>query len=308
MNVVIGILTFNGYATTRACLETLPRLRGWPVPTVIVDNGSRERDGEQLASEFGAPIRALTLPANLGVPGGYNAAIRWAHDVGASHVLLLNNDTLITDPDLLERLLAATGPQVAAVGPLVLEADGSLFSAGGSIHWPRGRPHHLRKDEMPGIDRPYEVTWIDGPCMFVSVEVACRVGGLHEGFVSYWEEIDWCVRAGRRGYRCLVEPRTSIVHLRGATIPSWQAKLYLLRNRVLFMRRNAGWRYHATFLPYFVLRVVPVFIARHLLSPADLGKAFRTAVSAASWNAADALRRRAWRVAADGPSVCDEAA
>lgn len=298
--VVIGVLTWNGYELARACIASLSRLRQWPVPVVVVDNGSRDPEGQRLADEFGPPVEAVTLPQNQLVAGGYNALIRWAAERGASHVLLLNNDTIVTEPEMLDRLVEAAGPTVAAAGPLVLNEDGSHFSGGGTLGRWTGRSGHLRRRQVPTRDRAYEVTWIDGPCMLVSVKVACRTGGLDPEFVSTWEELDWCVRARKHGYRCLVEPRTTIRHLRGRTIPSEQSRMYLFRNAILFARRHADWPQSVTSTLAFFFWTVPeqlIFIRPRVA-------ALKAAWAAVKWNVLDALRRRAWHREAWGPDVC----
>ena len=302
-HVVIGVLTWNGYELARACIASLSRLRQWPVPVVVVDNGSREPEGRRLADEFGPPVEAVTLPQNQLVAGGYNALIRWAAERGASHVLLLNNDTIVTDPAMLDRLIEAAVRTVAAAGPLVLNEDGSHFSGGGTLGRWTGRSGHLRRHEVPVNDRPFEVPWIDGPCMLVNVEVACRIGGLDPVFVSTWEELDWCVRARRIGYRCLVEPRTTIRHLRGRTIPSDQSRKYLFRNSILFARRHGSWPQSATAVLAFMFWTVP----EHVIFTRPRIAVLRAAWAAVRWNFRDAFRRRAWRREASGPDVCGPA-
>jgi GT2 family glycosyltransferase len=299
-HIVVGVLTWNGYELARACLASLATLRQWPVSVVVVDNGSSEPEGRRLADEFGPPVEAFTLPENQLVAGGYNALIRWAAERGASHVLLLNNDTLMTDPAMLDRLVAAAGPDVAAVGPLVLNEDGSLFSAGGTLGRWSGRSGHLRRRQMPAKDRPYEVPWIDGPCMLVSIEAACVTGGLDPAFVSTWEELDWCIRARKLGYRCLIEPRATVRHLRGRTIPSDQSQMYLLRNAILFARRHATWPETATAAVSFAFLSVPEQV---IVSYPRVGGVLRSAWAAVRWNLRDATRRRAWHRPAWGPPV-----
>jgi GT2 family glycosyltransferase len=305
-HIVIGVLTWNGYELARACVASLTMLRQWPIPVVVVDNGSREPEGQRLADEFGPPVEAFTLPENQLVAGGYNALIRWAAKRGASHVLLLNNDTLITDPAMLDRLVEAASPAVAAVGPLVLNGDGSHFSGGGTLGRWTGRSGHLRRRQMPAQDRPYEVPWIDGPCMLVNVEVACLTGGLDPAFVSTWEELDWCVRAGKLGYRCLVEPRTTIRHLRGRTIPSSQSQTYSLRNTILFARRHANWAETITAAYSFAFFTVPELAIFGSRSPRRVAGVAAAAVAAIRWNLADAIHRRAWHLPAWGPEICED--
>jgi GT2 family glycosyltransferase len=292
--VAIAVLTWNGYATTRACLDSLRRLNEWPVPVAVVDNGSREPEGERLAAELGSPVIAVRLDPNQGVPGGYNAGLKWAAANGFSHVLLMNNDTLVTDPEMLSRLVAAAAAaDVAAVTPITLNPDGSVYSAGGSLSWVTGLSGHIRTPKRS--DGAYRMTWLDGPCLLVSLDAARIIGGLEETFVTYWEDLDWCVRASRSGFQCLVEPRTSIVHLRGGTTTSNRAESMDLRNGILFIRRNGTLLQNLTVLAFFVFVRVPIFLVRRGRSTARLHAAMGSVTDALGWNIRDAVANRSWR-------------
>ncbi len=297
----MAVLTWRAYEVTKACLDSLMLADGWPFPLAIIDNGSGTGEGRRLADEFGPPVVVVELAEDGGVPAGYNAGMNWARDVGATHVLLLNNDTLCSDPHLLDRLLAAAAPDVAAVGPLVRSPGGVLQSAGGVVHWWRGRAAQLTEARIPWSDSPYDVDWIDGSCMLVAVDAVARVGGLEQEFFLYWEEVDWCVRACRAGLRCVVEPRTSITHIGSASITSQTQLRQFLRNKLLFMRRNAGWPANATTLAIFVLLTVPRHVIRQGLSPRGWLQALSAGIDALAWNVADAYRRRAWLVPPDEP-------
>lgn len=299
--IIVGVLTWNGYEKARACIASLTSLREWPLPVVVIDNGSVEPEGRRLAAEFGPPVSAIRLEANAKVAGGYNAAIRLASEHDASHVLLLNNDTLVCDRDLISRLAAAAAPDVAAVGPIVLNADGTTFSAGGRIEWATGWSGHL-KDPV-AADGPYAAEWLDGPCLLLSLDAVRIVGGFDPVFVSYWEDTDWCVRARRAGYRCLVEPRTSILHLRGGSIRAPEANEYGLRNGILFVRRNGSLLNNFTAVGNYVMRRAPAMIIGRSRLRRRSQVSVRAVLSALAWNVRDAFRMRRWRVPAQGPSI-----
>jgi GT2 family glycosyltransferase len=299
--IAIGVLTWRGYDATRACLESLRILGGWPIPTLIVDNDSGTGEGARLAAEFGAPIEALTLHENGGVPAGYNAAITWAANRGADFVLLLNNDTLITDPAMLKRLIEAIGNDVAVVGPIVRDPDGSLFSAGGFFSMRKGIGDHRKTPVM--TDRPYASDWLDGPCLLVSLDAARRIGGLAPEYFLYWEELDWCVRARRAGYRCLVQPATAIVHGRTTREPSPHVRYLMLRNGILFMRRNGTAGENLTSFAWTVAARIPKLVAASVGRQGGIPVAVRVATRAIAWNMTDAIRRRRWRIPADGARI-----
>lgn len=303
--LVVAVLDWNGEPLTRACVASLSRLEGVRPRILIVDNGSRDAEGDQrLSVELG--VECLRLDQNLGVGGGYNAALRWARERGIDRVLLLNNDTIVEDPWLARRLMDACGPDVLAVGPRVLDEDRSLFSAGGTLDWRTAQTGHLRQAQMPATDSPYPVPWVDGSCLMVSVPIACRVGGFNEEFFLYWEEVDLCVRATRHGFRCLVEPRTSIVHLGSRSARPSQIDHLMLRNVILFMRRNASTRQHLRFLPHLLAWRVPRFVARRVRHGAPLGESLAMVIDGLGWNLGDARRKRGWRVPATGSIRCHE--
>lgn len=299
-NVVIGILTWRGYDATRTCLESLRSLSEWPISTVVVDSASGTGEATQLAREFGAPVEALELPRNGGVPAGYNAAIQWAAEHGAEHVLLLNNDTVIEDPAMLERLISATGDTVGAIGPIVHDPDGTIFSAGGFVSMWKGVADHW--NGPPRTDKPYSAEWLDGPCLLISIAAARRIGGLEPTYFLYWEELDWCVRARRAGFECIVQPATSILHARSTREPSPQTRYLLLRNGILFMRRNGTIGQNLTSLTYLVLARIPKLLLRSMRRHDGLLTAVRTSGGALAWNLADAARH-GWRRPADGPVI-----
>ena len=300
--VAIAILTWRGEEESRTCLEGLATLRGWPIPTLIVDNASGTGEGERLAAEFGAPVSALTRSVNDGVPGGYNAALEWAMHRGASHVLLLNNDVVITDPEMLDRLLSATGPDVAAVGPIVRDPDGSIFSAGGWVDWVRGRGRFWRE---PQSATPYEAEWLDGPCMLVGTDAVRAVGGLAPEYFMYWEELDWAIRARTLGFRILVQPATSLTHARASLAAPMQLRYLMLRNGILFMRRHGTAGENVTSLAWALFYKSPGIFVRCLRRPRDLVRVPGAVARAFWWNARDARRRGRWRLSPDGPPLAD---
>lgn len=300
LSVVIAVLTWRGEKQTRECLRGLTKLRGWPVPTLVVDNASGTGEGERLAAEFGPPVRALTRDLDDGVPGGYNAAIDWAISQGAAYVLLLNNDVLVTDETMLDQLIEAAGPEIAAVGPIVRDPDGAVFSAGGHVDWFRGRGVLWREPQAPA---PYAAEWLDGPCLLVSTEAARKIGGLAPEFFMYWEDLDWAVRAGEAGYRLRVQPSTSITHVRGNGMASLSVRGLSIRNGILFMRRHGTASQNVTALAWAIFYRSPGVAVRCLRNPRDLVHLPSTLASAFWWNLADAIRRGRWLRAADGPPL-----
>lgn len=296
--VAVAILTWQAEAVTRTCLSTLRGDAGWRGPTVVVDNGSGSGEGERLAREFG--IARVELPENGGVPAGYNAAIRWAMEQGATHVLLANNDLEFADGALVDRLAALAAGGVAAVGPVIRTQDGAIWSAGGKLLRWFG---HVRRTHSTWADAPYEVDALDGACLLVSVEAACRIGGLAPEFFLYWEETDWCARARAAGYRLLVDPASSVGHFGSRSVATRQRRAYALRNSLLFVRRNLRGPALITASIAWVLGRAPLFVLRRTMERAGPSSILEDLAWAFRFHLGDA-RAHGWRRAAAGPEVC----
>lgn len=232
---VVATLIWRGEKTTRACLESLRALPGWPVDVLVVHDASGAGQSDRLAAAYG--IATNTTDHNGGMASAYNAAIAWALERGFSHALPLNNDVRVPDPCELECLLPAAGPRVAAVGPVVRDEDEGISSAGRRLGRWTGRSWHRREIVA---DVRHEADWFDGCAMLVSVAAAREIGGLAEDFFPYWEETDWCARARRAGWGVRLQPAADVVHVRGGTAATSQTYGWSIRNVLLHGRRHAA--------------------------------------------------------------------
>jgi hypothetical protein len=64
------------------------------------------------------------------------------------------------------------------------------------------------------------------------------VGLLPEQYFMYYEETDWCLRAGEAGWASMVTSRARMTHLKrsGIAVPAPYAVYYLTRNCYVFAR------------------------------------------------------------------------
>lgn len=248
--VTAVVLNWNGLEDTTACLASLAEADYPSLEVVVVDNGSTDGSPGLLRQRF-PRVALLETGENLGYAGGNNVGLRYALERGADYVLLLNNDTEVA-PGFLRRLVEAAeaDPRVGVVGPTIYYYDRPdvVWSAGGAIDWRRGRTRMVGLDEP---DRgqfgtaPREVDFVSGCAMLVRREAVERVGLLDERFFLYYEEVEWCVRIRRAGFRILHVPGAHIWH----KIPSDgreaspMVHYYMSRNRLLFLESTgAGYR------------------------------------------------------------------
>lgn len=214
--VWVVIVSWNSYQDTADCLGSLASASWSDLQVVLVDNGSTDGSGERLASGFPAVIH-LRSQENLGFAAGSNLGIRAALDGGADFICLLNNDTVV-DPGFIEPLVMRAGETSAAaiIGGKILydEPEDIIWYAGGRIDRHRGFTSHRGQDapDAPVFNEPAFTDYVTGCLFFTRASLYEELGLLDESYFMYCEEVDFCLRARRAGYRCFYEPGSVIRH------------------------------------------------------------------------------------------------
>ena len=106
------------------CLEGHLKLCERAEDLIFVDNGSGGRLA-QLAEAVDPALTAVVNETNGFFCGGYNAGLRVALDRGYDHILIVNADTEVLNPDYVAELIAIAddSPGAAFVGPRVSNGD-----------------------------------------------------------------------------------------------------------------------------------------------------------------------------------------
>jgi hypothetical protein len=160
--------------------------------------------------------------------------------------------------------------RAAAVAGAVFRADSPevLDVAWLEIYFGHGIVRRRGVNALPGegFDRVRRISAGVGSFLLLRATALARVGLLDEAYFAYHEEVDWCFRARRAGYRVMYQPYARIWH-RGSSstaslsrpparrdraggpqlpnpIPlSWNpVRTYLgARNSVRFVRRHGSW-------------------------------------------------------------------
>ncbi|MDQ2997573.1 MAG: glycosyltransferase [Chloroflexota bacterium] len=286
-SIGIVIVSFNTCELLRGCLESL---RGCTLPlrVVVVENGSRDGSAAMVRAYF-PEIELIALEQNVGFAAGTNVGMRLLLDKetrrqgdgeqgslpislspcllvspSPGYVLLLNPDTVVHS-GAIEALAAFLDahPRVGAVGPRLLNSDGSvqpaafrfptlamtlldLFPPGQALpgrlynSWWHGRyPHEQCADAPFPIDHPL------GACILARRAVVEQVGLLDERFFMYAEEIDWCYRIREAGWAIWQEPRARVTHVGGAATSQFRSRMLiaLYESRLRFFRKHYSRRF-----------------------------------------------------------------
>jgi len=256
--IYIVILTYNGFADTSACLKSLPVLvdKSYRLHTIVVDNGSRSEELDKLKKFLlesksklnGCKIHLIENGKNLGFAKGNNVGIRYALGHGTDYVLILNNDTSINDSFITKLLM--NNPDIIAPVIEFYALDGtSIYDYGGKVNWWTGRTTHVELTNNPitqstNKQLTEKIDYVSGCCMLVARRVFETIGLYDEDYFFYFEDVDFCTRARKAGFRVEVAPTAKIFHRLSASIGRWsmQAIRWNIISNFIFITKNLGWR------------------------------------------------------------------
>jgi len=236
-DVIIPV--YRGREETLACIDSVRRTTGDDARIVVVDDATEDAALAAAldALSAGGGLTLLRNPQNLGFVASVNRALALhpTHDA-----VLLNSDTRVFD-DWLPRLRAAaySGRRVGTVTP--------LSNAGSIASYPHARGaevspeyaqglHALARATHPG--RSVEIPVGVGFCLYVRRDCLRDVGELDVALFAkgYGEEVDFCLRARRRGWSHRLAADVFVYHAGGLSFGPRRTALLDRSQRLISLR------------------------------------------------------------------------
>lgn len=257
LDLSIIIVTWNGKDFAMECLESLEQEKTRSTREVIVlDNASADGTPEMIANRF-PWVRLIETGANLGFAKANNIGMRQSN---GRYVCLVNSDVVL-EPETFAPLVAYmdANPGVGILGPKMMEVQGTVGRSVTKIPtlW-RAVCHALALHRFlneVSLDSPHDVEVVNGWFVVVRKTALDMVGGLDDRFFMYGEDVDWCHRFLKAGWRIVFYPGVKALHYGGGSSKAAPTKYYVEMQRAnlqYFRKHHNGF---ATFL-YRVILVV----------------------------------------------------
>lgn len=242
------IVTWNSSQWISNCLKSLMNdLRSFCYKIVVVDNASTDETPDLIRENFPEVILVRNT-VNEGFAQACNRAIL---ECQAEYVLFINPDTEVI-PGMTNTLITFMKghPEAGAIGPTLLNTDGSLQLSGntfpnlrniwaeslfldrlfpGNRFFGSHKLSHLNRSEVCKVD------WTMGSCLLLRKEALDKAGSFDNRFFLFFEETDLCLRLKKAGYEVYIIPEARIVHGGGSSrLENYNANKIIHYHRSLF--------------------------------------------------------------------------
>ncbi|MFZ5801278.1 MAG: glycosyltransferase family 2 protein [Candidatus Omnitrophota bacterium] len=226
MTLSIIIVNHHGAAYLKDCLRSIySQAPALDFETLVIDNHSQDQSRLMLKRDF-PQVKTIFNQNNLGFAKAVNQGLRVAQ---GEYLLLLNNDTTVL-PQSLEQLadFMDSTPQALAAGGKVLNPDGSLqyscrrfpgiwtslFNRRAIFTRLFGKNRFSTGYLMSDWDHNEArvIDWVSACYLIMRRQAIEKVGLFDERFFMYCEDVDWCLRAKKLGFKIYYCPQAPVIH------------------------------------------------------------------------------------------------
>lgn len=194
---------------------------------IMADNGSTDGAPEAAEAKY-ERAHLLRTGGNIGYGGAINRAV--AELDPTIEFIVISNPDVQWAPGSLDELVAAAHrwPRAGALGPKVLEPDGSVYPSARSVPditsgaghailgtvWPKN-PWTTRYRQENEALTERAVGWLSGSCLLVRRDAFDSISGFDSRYFMYMEDVDFGDRLGKAGWLNVFVPSAQVTHAKG---------------------------------------------------------------------------------------------
>jgi GT2 family glycosyltransferase len=254
--ISIIIVSYNRLDLVEKCLVSAVKYSPKDTEIILVDNNSTE-DIVGFVKKTYPKIKIIANPKNLGFAKGNNQGMRAAK---GEYFLLLNTDAFL-EKNAVSTLTKFLDyhPDAGAVGPKLLNANGSLQPSAGYFpnlltvflimstidNWPFFKKFlpsiHVRNPQAFSKTRTFD--WVTGACIMIPRSVYNLTHGFDENYFMYGEELEWQYRINKLGIKSYYLPTAKATHLGFSSSSPANGAIKELQSIIEFNKKySPGWQ------------------------------------------------------------------
>ena len=238
--VSVVVPSRDSFSLVTRLFDDLTQRTDYPnLEIIVVDNGTQDKRVLDLYEQTKAAYPFVSVDI---VEEPFNFARQVNRGLRAARgdcILLLNNDIEVIDAAWLKEMVSCLAfPSTGVVGARLLYPNGTLQHAGvivglGSVagHWFCGMPGDY-PGPMGRLEVRQSLAAVTGACMLITRACLEAVGELDEqNFAIAYNDTDYCMRAGRAGFRVVWTPFATLYHHESASRGSDETDANIARFR-----------------------------------------------------------------------------
>lgn len=203
----------------KACLDSIEQVNTYSnYEVLVVENNSTDKATFDFYDQISknSHIRVIYYKGGWNFSRINNTAVREAK---GELLLLLNNDTIIINPDTIHDMVAfSMRPEIGAVGAKLLYPDNTIQHAGVVVGLGGLADHAFigLSAKAPGYmyraGVVNNVSAVTAACLMVKKSIYEQVGGLDEEFQVAFNDVDFCLKIKNAGYRNIMDANALLHH------------------------------------------------------------------------------------------------
>ncbi len=242
--VSIVIVTWNGKTDIDSCLESVLTHDYPKMEYLVIDNGSSDGTPEHIQQVY-PEVRLIRNARNKGFTAGVNQGIEAS---SGDIVFLLNQDAMMQKGLLSEIVRTLANESIAIAGCKIHHPDGITLQHAGGVFHQNGLTDHFGAGEkdLGQFDEDRDVVYVTGAAFAFKKALVREIGYFDKRFSpAYFEELDFCIRASRAGYRIRYCHKAVAIHKESTSTGKFSRRFYTLyhRNRLKLILKHYPLRY-----------------------------------------------------------------
>jgi len=217
MDLSIVIVSFNTKKILKSCLNSIfqNKFKG-KLEVIVVDNNSSDNSSLMVEKGF-KEVVLIKNRENLGFAKAANQGIKKSK---GKFVLLLNSDIIVKENSLnLLFNFIKDRDDLGVLGGRLLNKDDSV--QGSCYYLPTLWRAIIKYGSFfkyaPQGQEPIQVEAVTGAVFLIPRKIIKKIGLLDERYFIYFEELDYCRRVKKAGFKVFYLPTAEFIHFHGAS-------------------------------------------------------------------------------------------
>ena len=221
LDLSVIVLSYNTKDITNNCLNKLKqsveycqKRLGNKIEVIVIDNNSEDGSAQMILQDH-TWVRLIALDENTGFSKGSNLGMQKSK---YPFILLLNSDVYLQEESLYKGLAYfrvnlncdVLGCKLTYALPLVKRFTNAFHPTYNFF-----------------FAKAHQVGWVTGAFFMLKRKVFEKTGGFDENIFMYLEEVEWCKRITKLGFKIWYAPQFEVTHLHGASSRLYPQRLYI---------------------------------------------------------------------------------